>query len=87
MSITWPEALVSAIARRRAVALIGSGVSANATTDSGESPPTWGAFLLLAYRDLGRRIPYIANAIKRYNYLEACYYLKSEYGAGWHDGY
>jgi hypothetical protein len=85
MSIDWPETLVSAIARRRAVVLIGSGVSANATTDAGDHPPTWGTFLDIAYRGLGRRMSHIQKALKTYNYLEACEYLKYEYNAGWFD--
>ena len=85
MTLVWPQSLVQTIARRRAVILIGSGVSANARTDAGERPPTWGSFLATSYKVLGRRIPHIANALKRCNYLEACDYLKSEHGAGWQD--
>lgn len=83
MSISWPPQLVEAIARRRAVILIGSGVSANAKTDSGVRPPTWGEFLAKAYKALGRRISYIKEALDRYSYLEACDYLKSEHNASW----
>jgi hypothetical protein len=83
--INWPTSVVNAIARRRAVILIGSGVSANAQTDAGERPPTWGSFLDLAHAALPKRRKYISDAIKRYNYLEACEYLKEEHGAEWHD--
>jgi hypothetical protein len=85
MSLSWPAGLVQAIARRRAVILIGSGVSANAKTDDGVHPPTWGDFLKNIYKSLGRRLPHIAGSIARYNYLEACDYLKSEYNANWPD--
>ena len=85
MTVAWPQSLVSAIARRRAVVLIGSGVSANATTAAGDRPPTWGKFLELAYKELGKRVPHISGALKRYNYLEACEYLKNEYNEGWYD--
>lgn len=85
MSIPWPSGLVEAIARRRAVILIGSGVSANATTVAGDSPPTWGQFLLKAYDALNRRVPHIKKAIERYAYLEACEYLKAEYNVRWVD--
>lgn len=85
MALKWPESLVNAIARRRAVILIGSGVSANARSDTGATPPTWGEFLNLAYRRLGKRVPHIANALARFSYLEACDYLKAEYAAGWPD--
>jgi hypothetical protein len=67
VSLSWPPALVQTIARRRTVVLIGSGVSANAKTDSGGHPPTWGEFLLNSYKKLGRRIPHISGALTRYN--------------------
>ncbi|WP_375454484.1 SIR2 family protein [uncultured Methylobacterium sp.] len=85
MSIAWPQTLKESIARRRAVLLIGSGISANSKADDGSRPPTWGAFLERAYLLLGRRVPHIANALKHFNYLEACDYLKSEHGANWHE--
>lgn len=83
MSLVWPTALIHAVARRRAVVLIGSGVSANAETVTGLHPPTWGEFLLKAYKDLGRRIPHIRSALARYNYLEACEFLRGEYNERW----
>jgi hypothetical protein len=83
MSIVWPPALVQAVARRRAVLLIGSGVSANAETTTGLHPPTWGEFLSVAYKDLRRRIPHIQSALSRYSYLEACEYLRGEYNERW----
>ncbi len=85
MSLSWPPELIQAIARRRAVVLIGSGVSANAITNAGAHPPTWGEFLTTSYKALGRRVPHIASALKRYSYLEACDYLKGEYDARWPD--
>ncbi|WP_049732344.1 SIR2 family NAD-dependent protein deacylase [Rhizobium ecuadorense] len=83
--IKWPTSLVQSIARRRAVILIGSGVSANAVTDAGAHPPTWGAFLDEAHGKLGKKLKHITTALKRYNYLEACEYLKQAHGAGWGD--
>ena len=80
----WPNALIDSVARRRTVVLIGSGVSANAQADDGSRPPTWGAFLNDAYQALGRKVPHISAALKRYSYLEARDYLKTEHGAqGW----
>lgn len=81
--INWPSSVIHAIARRRAVILIGSGVSANAAADGGQRPPTWGFFLDEAYKRLGKKVPHISAALKRYNYLEACEYLKQEHGAAW----
>jgi SIR2-like domain len=81
--IAWPDGLISAVARRRSVLLIGSGVSANSATDDGRRPSTWGAFLTAAYKKLGKRLPYISSSLKSYNYLEACDYLRSEHGEEW----
>lgn len=81
--IVWPDGLVGAVARRRSVLLIGSGVSANSTTDDGRRPATWGAFLISAYKRLERRLPHISSALKSYNYLEACDYLRTEHGEEW----
>lgn len=83
--INWPKPVVQAIARRRAVMLIGSGVSANAATDTGTHPPTWGAFLQETHQKLEKKQSHITSALKRYNYLEACEYLKQAHGAGWGD--
>lgn len=85
MSIAWPADLVSAIARRRAVILIGSGVSANAQAADGTKPPTWGDFLSHANIALGRRVKHINDALQRFNYLEACAYLKREHGNNWNN--
>lgn len=85
MSISWPNSLKESIARRKAVLLIGSGVSANSQADNGLRPPTWGKFLEDAYSQLGRRVPHIMNALKRFNYLEACDYLKNEHGSNWQE--
>ncbi len=83
MSSWWPQDLVESIARRRSVILIGSGVSANARTEEGETPPTWGKFLQDAYGELGKKHSHIKQALNRYNYLEACAYLKNELGTNW----
>lgn len=77
--IAWPEDVIRAIARRRSVIMIGSGVSANSVGDNGERPPTWGEFLDKAYAALGRRIPHVQSALRQYRYLEACDYLKREH--------
>ena len=65
--------------------LIGSGVSANAATDTGLRPPTWGKFLHEAYARLGRNVRHIKLSLKKYDYLEACDFLRGEFGASWHD--
>jgi hypothetical protein len=81
--ITWPDGLISAAARRRAVLLLGSGVSANSVTDDGKRPATWGAFLTQAYKKLNKRERHISSSLSAYDYLEACDYLRSEHGEEW----
>lgn len=43
--IEWPDLLIDAIARRRCVIFLGSGISANARNVDGKKPPTWAEFL------------------------------------------
>lgn len=81
----WPNNLIDALARRRAVVLIGSGVSANSRNVDGVSPPTWGEFLNRARSRLPRNRAYINSALKRYKYLEACEFLKEEMAERWPD--
>lgn len=45
MSDIWPDNLVEELAYRRCLIFLGSGISATAKNDDGESPDTWGAFL------------------------------------------
>jgi SIR2-like protein len=86
VSIAWREGVKDAVARRRAVILIGSGVSANSVNSAGNRPPTWGEFLATAYKSLGRRVRHIQQSLEQYDYLSACDYLRSEKGAAsWKD--
>lgn len=43
--IVWPHALLTEVAERRAVIVIGAGASATATAPDGSRPPGWKAFL------------------------------------------
>lgn len=80
----WPTELVQAIARRRCVLLIGSGISANSQNKKGDRPLTWGAFLEDAHKKLPKKKLHITKALKANKYLEACYYLKEAHGeANW----
>lgn len=45
MSSIWPDNLVEELAYRRCIIFIGSGVSATAKNDKGESPEVWSTFL------------------------------------------
>lgn len=74
--IDWPDNLVEAIARRKSVLFLGSGISANSCNDDGKHPLTWEGFL----RDiLEKRAPKLTgqrNVIEEMlnlkDYLTAC---------------
>jgi hypothetical protein len=77
----FPPQLVSQIARRKAIVVIGSGVSAHATIKgTANRPKTWGNFLDFALRELGGSRGHISRALKEYRYLDACFYLKEAHG-------
>ncbi len=81
--VNWPDPIVDSLARRKAAIIIGSGVSANAKDPSGNSPPTWGAFLDKACSKLDRTPRHVSRAISGKNYLHACEYLKNRLGKEW----
>ena len=51
--MNWPDNLVDAIARRKCVLFLGSGISANSCNEEGKHPATWEAFL----RDILKKRP------------------------------
>lgn len=74
--IDWPEYLIEAIARRKSVLFLGSGISANSCNDDGKRPLTWEAFLrdILVKRavKLAGQKDVIEQMIKLNDYLTAC---------------
>ena len=74
--IDWPEKLVDAIARRKSVLFLGSGISANSKNENGEHPPTWNSFLrsILDSRKatIGVHRAEIEKLLDKDNYLMAC---------------
>ena len=74
--IDWPEYLIEAIARRKSVLFLGSGISANSCNDAGKHPLTWEAFLrdILAKRSakLAGQKDVIEQMLKLKDYLTAC---------------
>ena len=82
--VDWPKHLIESIARRKAVIIIGSGVSANCVDAQGNRPPTWSEFLERAAERLPKRTcSQIRPAIRGGNYLHACEYLKNAHGQAW----
>lgn len=74
--ISWPELLIDAIARRRCVLFLGSGISANSRNANGKSPATWEKFLRDILEKRMYRCSAHKNTIERLlsmrDYLMAC---------------
>ena len=79
--IVWPEHLVDSIARRKAVIMIGSGVSRNSVNAEGASPPSWEAFLKDCAAQLGDPEA-LSELIGVKDYLTACELIKRRLGVG-----
>ena len=73
--ITWPENLIEELAYRRSILFLGSGVSATAKNDEGESPETWGSFLnnvkALINNPKEEDLKFIDKMLSQENYLLA----------------
>ena len=75
MSDIWPDNLVEELAYRRCLIFLGSGISATAKNDDGESPDTWGAFLDNVKSKMknpsGDDKKFVEDMLKKQNYLLA----------------
>ncbi len=81
--IPWPEPLVEAIARRRAVVYIGAGVSRSATNKDGERPPDWRGFLARGLAACGGRDRNVLSALKHGDFLTACELIRHKLDERW----
>lgn len=83
--IEWPETLVRDIARRRAIVVLGSGVSRHSVGNGDTRPPTWKAFLTKATEDCPDKadLAPVRNAIASGDYLHACECLKKRFDEEW----
>ncbi len=77
--INWPSSLVSDIARRKSVLVIGAGVSKNSTNSSGLRPKDWKEFLVQSSDHLNGKAE-INRQIKSGDFLTACELIKKELG-------
>lgn len=84
MTIDW-QGLVGDLARRRAVIVIGSGVSRHSTGTGGVRPPTWKKFLEQALADCPNKsnLAPIQAAIDSNDYLHACEWLQKRFDEHW----
>lgn len=73
--INWPGNLIEEIAYRRCILFLGSGVSATAKNEEGQSPATWGKFLENLKNEIIRPQPedieFIDRMLAQENYLMA----------------
>lgn len=74
--INWPENLIDAVARRRCVLFLGSGISANSCNEGGKRPATWETFLKDILTKRERKLDIHKVVIERLlgekDYLTAC---------------
>jgi hypothetical protein len=74
--IIWDSELVTSLARRRTVVVIGSGVSQNSTTIGGRRPKSWEEFLNFA-NDKAGADAVVKLHIDRRDFLTACELVKA----------
>ena len=79
----WPSDLVSDIARRTCVLYLGAGVSANAYSADGVSPPTWKKFLRSCLERINKTdssYSYIEELLSQNDLLSACEVIVDKIG-------
>ncbi|WP_104904346.1 SIR2 family protein [Pseudomonas sp. LH1G9] len=81
--ITWPNMLVTEVARRRCILFLGAGVASSAKTEEGASPLAWKAFLTEAANlaPIAHR-PEIESLIKNNKLLLALQAIRDQADAG-----
>ncbi len=74
--MNWPDNLIDAIARRKCVLFLGSGISANSCNDEGKHPATWEEFLRSTLTKRSAKLDAHKAVIERLlaekDYLMAC---------------
>lgn len=83
--IDWPETLVRDLARRRAIIIIGSGVSRHSVGTGDVRPPTWRSFLDQALNDCPEQgnLDPVREALNSGDYLYACECLRKRFDEQW----
>ena len=83
--IDWQAEIVGDFARRRAVLVIGSGISCQSRGRGDRKPPTWKEFLEKAAIDCPNKTDMspIRRALDTRDYLHACEWLKKRFDEGW----
>jgi hypothetical protein len=81
--ISWPPELVLDLARRRAILVLGAGVSRNSVNAAGAHPPLWNEFLNEAIVNAGKSVGWqetVKTLIHQNDYLTACDVIKTAMG-------
>ncbi|WP_112381371.1 SIR2 family protein [Sphingomonas carotinifaciens] len=83
--IEWQPEIVGDLARRRAVLVIGSGISRHSEGEAGKRPPTWKEFLEQAVIDCPDKsnLEPVRLALDANDYLHACEWLKKRFDEAW----
>ena len=81
----WPQPLLDDLCDRRAIVVVGAGVSRNAVSTKGErrNPPLWLELLERAIQRYEIKGQHIRRAIKEGNYLQACEWIKRQIDEEW----
>lgn len=81
----WSDSIVEAVARRRAIVVLGAGSSFHSTPLAGSShPPDWPTFLVAAAAKLETKPRAEATRlVKAGEYLSACEIIKTHLGPDW----
>lgn len=81
--IDWPQPLVVALARRRAVLFLGAGVSMNSQNDQGQRPPSWEQFLKDGIAECAPPYREMTKYLKGGDFLTCCQLIKYRLGPNW----
>jgi hypothetical protein len=81
--ITWPDSLITEIARRRSVIFLGAGISMQCQNASGQQPKNWNQLLTAAVNQVpgaSARKKEIQKLISVGDYLTACEVIREKMG-------
>jgi len=75
--ISWPEELISDLARRKCIIFLGAGISMNSENISHRRPKSWKGFLEDAISEISPN-KHIKTLINKFDFLTACEIIKSK---------
>lgn len=81
--VKWPDDIVTAIARRRAVLFLGAGVSMNSTNVHGLRPPSWEQVLQDGINRCGSRLTDMKRMFREKDFLGCCQLIKRRLSSQW----